>query len=552
MNDQDPQTPGEPGPRPDAGAQPPGPLGHDPQVQATQRWLPSLVWVIPIIAALVGLSLVVQAVLQRGPTITITFKTAEGIEPGKTKLKYKDVNVGDVKSVSLSHDLSHILVKVELTKEAEAFAVEDTRFWVVRPRIALSGVSGLNTLLSGTYLGVDAGKSSETKTDFVGLENPPAVTGDQQGHQYVLHSDTLGSLDIGSPIFFRRIQVGQVVSVNLDPDGSGVTLGAFVNAPYDRFVGVNTRFWHASGVDLRIDSSGVKLNTQSLAAVLIGGISFQSPPSQPLGALAPDNYAFGLADDESDAMKIPDGQPIPVVFNFNQSLRGLTIGAALDFRGVEIGEVQSIGLDYDKASHSFKMPVTVLMYPNRLGPTFVAHIQKGSRSEQQILVSSLVKHGLRAQLRTGNLLTGQLYIALDYFPKAGPVTLDLSKDPLELPTVPNTLDQLQTQVADIAKKLDAVPFDQIGNNLNTALKTADSLFKQLDTQVAPEAKATLTEAKKTFGAAQQTLQQDSPLQTNVQQALQQMNQTLQSLNSLADYLERHPESLLRGNQGDKK
>jgi len=340
--------------------------------------------------------------------------------------------------------------------------------------------------------------------------------------------------------------------VTLDRDGTGVTLGAFVNAPYDRFVGVNTRFWHASGVDLRVDSSGIKLNTQSLAAVLIGGISFQSPPGQQPGPSAPDNYGFGLAADQSDAMKVPDGKPVTVVFNFNQSLRGLTPGAALDFRGVEIGEVQNIGLDYDKTSHSFKMPVTVLLYPNRLGPTFVSHMQNRSHSEEQILVSSLVKHGLRGQLRTGNLLTGQLYIALDYFPKAGPVTLDLSREPLELPTVPNTLDQLQNQVADIAKKLDAIPFDQIGNNLNTALKSADSLFKQLDTQVAPEAQATLVEAKKTFGAAQQTLQSDSPLQSNVQQALQQLNQTLQTLNSLADYLERHPESLLRGNQGDKK
>jgi len=520
-------------------------------IQPTQRWLPSLVWLIPIIAALVGLSLVVHAVLQRGPTVTITFKTAEGIEPGKTKVKYKDVNIGDVKGVTLSSDLSHVQVKVELTKEAERFAAEDTRFWVVRPRVALSGVSGLNTLLSGTYLGVDAGKSTETKTDFVGLENPPAVTGDQQGHQYVLHTDNLGSLDIGSPVFYRRIQVGQVVSVTLDRDGNGVTLGVFVNAPYDRFVGVNSRFWHASGVDLRVDSSGIKLNTQSLAAVLIGGIAFQAPLDQSPGNPAPDGASFHLADDQSDAMQTPDGTPIPVVFNFNQSLRGLTVGAALDFRGIEIGEVQHIGLDYDKASHSFKMPVTVLLYPNRLGPTFAAHMKNASRSEYDMLVSSLVKHGLRAQLRTGNLLTGQLYIALDYFPKAGPVTIDLTRQPLELPTVPNTLDQLQTQVADIAKKLDAVPFDQIGNNLNSALKSADSLFKELDTQVAPEAQSTLKQAKQTFSAAQQTLQQDSPLQTNVQQALQQLNQTLQTLNSLAEYLERHPESLLRGNQGDK-
>ncbi len=534
------------------------PSGHDPQglpdpqLQPARRWLPSLVWLVPIIAALVGLSLVAHEVFERGPVITITFKTAEGIEPGRTKVKYKAVNIGDVKSVSLSRDLSHVQVKVELTKEAEGFAVADTRFWVVRPRVALSGVSGLNTLLSGTYLGADAGKSTESQTDFVGLETPPAITGDQKGHQYVLHSDTLGSLDIGSPIYYRRIQVGQVVSASLDTDGNGVTLGAFVNAPYDRFVGVNSRFWHASGVDIKVDSSGIKLNTQSLATVLIGGIAFQTPSGQTPGTPAPDDHEFTLADDESDAMKIPDGTPIPVVFNFDQSLRGLSVGAALDFRGIEIGEVQNISLDYDRASHSFKMPVTVLLYPNRLGPTFAAHLHQSSRSESAILLNTLIKHGLRAQLRTGNLLTGQLYIALDYFPHAAPVKVDPDKVPLELPTVPNTLDQLQNQVADIAKKLDAVPFDQIGNNLNQTLKSANTLFKQLDTQVAPEARDTLKAAKQTFDAAQQTLQQGSPLQTNVQQALQQLNQTMQSLNALAEYLERHPESLLRGNQGDQQ
>jgi paraquat-inducible protein B len=550
MTEKDPNSPGENNKR--DGSPPIDGDVSEPVVRPMQRWLPSLVWLIPIIAALIGLSLVAQEILKTGPTISITFSSAEGIEPGKTKVKYKNVDIGDVKGVTLSHDLSHVVVKVELSKAAEGFAVTDTHFWVVRPRVALSGVSGLNTLLSGTYIGADAGKSHDERQDFTGLETPPAVTGDQKGHQYVLHSDNLGSLDIGSPVFFRRIQVGQVVAFNLDKDGNGVTLRVFVDAPYDHYVGVNTRFWHASGVDLQIDSNGVKLNTQSLAAVLIGGIAFQTAPGEVLGAPAPDDYSFGLATGRSDAMRVPDGQPVTIVFNFNQSLRGLSPGASLDFRGVEVGEVQSIGLDYDDATQRFKMPVTVLLYPNRLGPHFAARIRDASPTQNGALLASLVQHGLRAQLRTGNLLTGQLYIALDYFPKAAPAKLDLNKLPIELPTEPNTLDQLQNQVEDIAKKLDKVPFDQIGNNLNTALKSANSLFNQLDTQVAPEAKDTLEQAKKTFGAAQQALSQDSPLQNNLQQALEQLNRTLQSLNSLADYLERHPESLLRGNQGDKQ
>ncbi len=425
MTEKDPNSPGENNKR--DGSPPVDGDVFEPVVRPMRRWLPSLVWLIPIIAALIGLSLVAQAILKTGPTISITFNSAEGIEPGKTKVKYKNVDIGDVKGVTLSHDLSHVVVKVELTKAAEGFAVTDTRFWVVRPRVALSGVSGLNTLLSGTYIGADAGKSHDERQDFNGLETPPAVTGDQKGHQYVLHTDNLGSLDIGSPVFFRRIQVGQVVAFNLDKDGNGVTLRVFVDAPYDHYVGVNTRFWHASGVDLQIDSNGVKLNTQSLAAVLIGGIAFQTAPGEVLGAPAPDDYSFGLATSRSDAMRVPDGQPVTIVFNFNQSLRGLSPGASLDFRGVEVGEVQSIGLDYDEATQRFKMPITVLLYPNRLGPHFAARIRDASPTQNGALLASLVQHGLRAQLRTGNLLTGQLYIALDYFPKAAPAKLDLNK-----------------------------------------------------------------------------------------------------------------------------
>ncbi|MGI4814899.1 MAG: intermembrane transport protein PqiB [Janthinobacterium lividum] len=522
----------------------------EPVVERRGRWIPSLVWLIPLIAALIGISLAVKAIIDQGPTITITFHTAEGIEPGKTKVKYKDVDIGEVKQVTLSGDLSQVQVKVALTKEAEDFAVTDTRFWVVRPRVAASGVSGLGTLLSGSYIGVDAGHSDETRKNFVGLETPPAVTRDQQGHQFVLHGDSLGSLDIGSPVFYRRVQVGQVVAFNLDPDGTGVTLRIFVSAPYDHYVGADTRFWHASGVDLRLDSSGFRLNTQSLAAVLVGGIAFQTPPGTPVGTPADDNKQFRLAGTEAQAMHAPDSTPIQAVMNFNQSLRGLSVGAQVDFRGIELGEVHSISVVYDEKTRQFNMPVVVNLYASRLGSDFARTLGKDP-SEQDSLIRALVARGLRAQLRTGNFLTGQVYVALDFFPKAAPVKLDLSKQPIELPTVPNTLDQLQLQVADIAGKLDKIPFDQIGNNLNNTLKRANSLFAQLDTQVAPEAQATLSEARKTFGAAQRTLSEDSPLQSDVRQAMQELTRTAQSLNVLAEYLEQHPEALLRGKQGDK-
>jgi len=250
-------------------------------------------------------------------------------------------------------------------------------------------------------------------------------------------------------------------------------------------------------------------------------------------------------------MRDPDGQPVHVVMRFNQSLRGLSQGAPIDFRGIVLGNVTGIGIEYDPKTLTFQMPVTMDIYPGRLGKRFAASVPPNDAEAGQELLQQLVANGLRGQLRTGNLLTGQLYVALDLFPKAAKAKVDVTGDPVELPTVPNTLDELQVQVADIAKKLDKIPFDEIGTNLNSALKNANNLFNQLDTQVVPEARDTLSAAKKTFGEAQSTLQQDSPLQSDVHQALQELTRTLQSLNALADYLERHPESLVRGKPGDK-
>ncbi|KKB63107.1 mammalian cell entry protein [Robbsia andropogonis] len=525
---------------------------QEPVVAPRGRWLPSLVWLVPLIAALIGISLVVRQVVQQGPTITISFKSAEGIESGKTKVKYKDVDIGEVKSVRLADDRSRAIVTVDLTKEAQGFAVKDTRFWIVKPRVAANGISGLNTLLSGSYIGVDAGRSPDSEKEFTGLENPPAVTRDQKGHQYVLKASDLGSLDIGAPVYYRRIQVGQVVAYNLNPDGSGVTLRVFVNAPYDQFVTTNTRFWNASGVDVRLDSGGFKLNTQSLAAVLLGGVAFQAPPNEAPGQVAADNREFRLNADLGTAMKPPDTDPVPVVLNFNQSLRGLTVGANVDFRGITVGEVTHIGVDFDPRKQEILMPVTVNIYPERLGKAFANAIRKDNADRSHQMFITMIRRGLRAQLRTGNLLTGQLYVALDFFPNAPPVSVNYDSEPTELPTLPNTLDELQLQVANIAKKIDKIPFDQIGANVNTALINANKLFDQLNTQVAPQAAQTLQEAKKTFASAQQTLSSDSPLQGDVRQAMRELTRTAQQLSVLADYLERHPEALIRGKTGKDK
>ncbi|MDM0080341.1 MlaD family protein [Variovorax sp. J31P179] len=534
----------------------PQPPRAAPKVVRRRNWLPSLIWLIPVVAALVGMTLVARILMDRGPEIVLTFKSAEGLEANKTVVRYKDVQIGTVTHIRLATDRSHVRVLVQLKKEASAFTAQDTRFWVVRPRLDTSGISGLGTLLSGAYIGVDAGTSEETSGEFTGLETPPIVTRDDSGRQFLLRARDVGSLDIGSPVYFRRIKVGQVAAYELDPDGHGVTLRVFINAPYEKFVGVNTRFWHASGFDIDLNASGLKVRTQSLITVLIGGIAFQAPDDQN-GPVAGENTAFVLASDETTAMKEPDGPSQTMLLYFNQSLRGLSPGAPVDFRGVVIGEVKSIGVEFDRGERAFRMPVVIQVYPDRM--------RRRSATDPDARISSfqrwqlLVSKGMRAQLRTGNLLTGQVYVAMDFFNDAKPAKLEPNQVPLELPTQPNRLDELQSQVADIARKLNQVPFEEIGADLRKSLASLDKtlnsteqLARRLNNDVTPEMAAALKDVRQTLRSAEKTIADDAPLQQDLRQTLQEVTRAAGSLRVLTDYLERHPESLIRGKPEDKQ
>lgn len=529
------------------------PPGRKPRA----RWLPSLVWVIPIVAAVVGLSLLICTLASRGPEITVTFRTAEGLTPGKTAVRYKDVDIGLVKTARLAADRSHVIATIALTKDARNFAVADTRFWVVRPRFAMSGVSGLETLLSGAYIGVDAGKSGETTHSFTGLENPPVITTDASGRQFVLRAQDLGSLDIGSPVYYRRVRVGHVVAYQLEPNGRDITLRVFVNKPYDKLVSADTRFWHASGVDLKLDANGLKLSTQSLATVMLGGVAFQAPDHSTAHAPAAENTQYLLAADQSEAMKEPDElAPALAVLNFDQSVRGLSPGAPVDFRGVTVGQVRSIGIEYQRDKKAFRLPVVVELYPSRMG---LREKDVADDMRKRAIVHSMVQRGMRAQLRTGNLLTGQMYVALDFFPKASsPVDLDLNASVPELPTTPGTFDELQAKLGDIVTKIGKVPFDQIGQDARTAMVSmnkmlvkADKLVAQVNGDVAPQVVAALQDMRRTLATANDALAPDASLQQDTRRMMQELTQTAVSLRMLTDYLERHPEALLQGKREEK-
>ncbi|MGT2458562.1 PqiB family protein [Cupriavidus basilensis] len=528
-----------------------------PEVAVTQRsrWRLQLVWLVPLVAVLIGGWLAMQAILQKGPTITISFNTGEGIEAGKTKIKYKDVDIGVVKSVALSKDHRGVIASAELAKDATDLLVDDTRFWVVRPRISGGTVSGLGTLLSGSYIGTDVGTQAKARRDFVGLEIPPVFAKDVPGREYVLKSEDMGSLDIGTPVFFRRLQVGQISSYTMDPDGNGVTLRVFINAPYDKYVHDNTRFWHASGVDVSLDTGGVKVNTQSMVAILIGGVAFQSPDDGESGPQAEANAQFDLFRDRAEAMKRHDKIAETFVLSFKESVRGLTIGAPVDFRGIVVGEVTGIYTRFDREKKEFSIPVEVRLYPERFTSRYESGVKgKGGRitDNPHALAIWLVEHGFRGQLRTGNLLTGQLYVALDFFPAAPKATVDWDAKPPELPTVPGGLQSLQDSITSLVAKLNKVPFEGIGKDVRVTLQNVDKLLKTLDAEVAPEARAAIVSARTALDSANTAMQPDSALLQSTADTMRELSRTAASLRALADYLERHPEALIRGKTEDKK
>ena len=530
-----------------------------PPAPVTRKWHgPSLVWLVPIIALAVGVSLLIRALLATGPQVTIDFHSADGLRPGKTEVRYKEVVVGRVEAVSLSDDRDRVHVSVRLDRSVANIAVDDTRFWVVRPRIDTAGVSGIETLFSGAYIGVDAGVSATQRRNFIGLEAQPFVLRGEPGRGFVLRTEDLGSLDVGSPIYYRRNRVGRVVGYTLDPLADELSVQVFIEAPYDKLVNSQTRFWNTSGIDVSLTTNGLSVSTQTLASVLAGGVSFERPPGSNSMPPAADGSRFVLFPDRKGALAPPDGPPQRVRMVFAQSIRGLAVGSPIDFLGIEIGSVKAVRLDYDTKRKRFPVEVEAEIYPTRLGAVREALREPGEDEARRDigLLQRLVASGLRAQARTGNLLTGQMYVALDFYAKAPRAALDTDTPVPAIPTLPGTLSDLQPQLAEIVAKINKVPFDDIGRNLNDTLTQARSAIAELK----PEAQASLAEVRRTLASVQETLARadrhlldpSAPIQRNAEQTLLDLQRAAQSLRVLTDYLQRHPESLLRGKPDDAK
>lgn len=544
------------------------PLEELPEALTAPRSRISLVWLIPVVALLIGGWLGYQAYLEQGPIIEIQFKSAEGLQKDKTKVKLKGVDIGTVKNIEpevVEDELRYILVTAELDPGSKKFLTENTRFWVERARVSASRVSGLDTIMGGAYIAMDPVLKGNAAADFVGLEEPPPFSTAEPGKKFVLRSASLGSLSIGSPVYFRSIQVGQVVGYHLDDDGTAVSIEIFVAAPNDKLVLTNTRFWNASGLDFKISADGIQFDTQSLLSVLIGGIAFDTQESlEEKGEPALAEQYFPLYASRDEAHEKTYLHKDRYLMYFEGSVRGLKVGAPVMLHGIKIGQVLDVQLQFSVEDLHFRIPVLIELEPDR-----IEVIGDVTGLETQDVVARLVDKGMRGQLKSSSLLTGQLFVDLDFHPKAQPATITDQGAYQVLPTVAAPLDAIGTKANQILDTLQGLPLEEIGNDLRDTIKGAKEIAnskelersiaelelalkqvhetaRDLNKDVVPPLSLALKQAQVTLKSLDEVVAPDSAFYLEIKRMLREISAAARSVRGFADYLERHPEALIKG------
>jgi paraquat-inducible protein B len=564
----------------------PNPI-HDPTHDAPDARVHTrrpfhFVWLVPIVAALIAGFLAWRAIVEGGPTITISFSTADGLTAGQTKIRHKAVDLGTVHAISLAKNMTHVEVRADMRGEASLYLTDQARFWVVRPRLTAGNISGLDTLLSGSYIEMDPGEAGGTAaTQFTGLEEPPAVRSDEPGRAFVLQADRIGSLSSGSPVFYHDIVAGEVLGYDVHATekaaNPSIAVHVFIRAPYDQFVHEGTHFWNASGVSVEFGAQGVQVRLESLQAALSGGIAFDTPADARSTAVSPANAKFTLYSNESGAAAAGYRQRVPFLVYFQGSVRGLAVGAPVELFGIQIGTVTAINLEFDPSGRDSRVAVRLEVQPER-----IMRPEQVREADPIDISRRMVEKGMRVQLRSANYLTGQLIVAFDFFSGATAATVEQAGDAVVLPSVPGGLDSITTNVGQILQKIDGLPLDEIARNLNETLADVRSvasgaelkqslqslsatmaavqdLVHKADTDMGPALKrlpdiaqtlqAAVERASKLLGSADLGYGENSQFRRDLQRVLEQVSDTARSVRLLADYLDQHPEALLRGRSG---
>lgn len=543
-----PQSPGEPPPQRD------GPQAR----QRPRRWF-AWVWFVPIVAAGIVLWLAGRALIERGPDITISFKVADGLQPGQTHIQHRNVELGTIESLELTRDMSRVIVHARMRREAKDYLTDRTRFAVIAPRVGFGGISGLSTLVSGSYIEMYPGAGGTPRRQFVGLDEPPVLPPDTPGRFFVLQAPDLGSLTRGSPISYRGLNVGEVEEYTLTPDNQGVKVTAFVREPYDRLVHPETRFWNAGGVDLTVGTQGIRIRANSWQQLLAGGVAFDTPEQVLRNSPSVANASFRLYDDRLAAARAPLGDELYYLAEFPGGVRGVGTGTAVELEGNEVGEVEEAHLRYDEKHQTLVTRVIFSVDPKRVQ---ILDMPRPKGADQQQLVrnwvETLVGHGLQADVTSVSFLTGLRIIGLEMSKSGGAhAAIEHVGDYEKIPAGPSgDFTEVLTDLHDVLRNIDRAT---AGPELGHALKSLDETLTRLDKvtqEAAPDIQSLLKSLRDTADSAQSTLNtvqsligSSAPAGSDLPRLVRELTEAARSVRGLADYLDRHPEALLRGRKG---
>ncbi len=523
----------------------------------------SPIWIIPIVALIIGCWMVYDYFNQLGTEIQLNLRTAEGIEVGKTFLKSRNVNVGVIESIKLSDDYSSIVATARVSDDAVRMLKEDSRLWVVKPRIGMEGISGLDTLLSGAYIELEPGKSKISQYEFTVLEHPPVASVDEEGVRVTLFSQQAGKLDVGDPVLYEGFKVGRVENIGFDTNNKKAFYQLFINKPYDDLVRKNSQFWLTSGINMQLSAKGLNLQVGSLESLLTGGVSFQVPKDRLSGDKATDGQSYSLYDSFELAQQSMYDEYLEFVMLFDESIRGLHAGASVEFRGITIGEVVKAPLtlqqfDSDSSKGRFSNGIVPVLVKIELARVFENANEIGL-DELKSELEREINIGLRASLKTGSLITGALFIDLDLYPDDKAHQAASFMDYPIFPTKRAGVAEIQKQVGQLINKFNHLPIESVFNELNNTLKSSSDAFSQWDkvgeqlTKILQqgEMQALPAEVQQTLKEVQNTAKGYAPgagVYNELEANLQQLKMLMKELEPLSRQLNNKPNSLIMGGE----
>lgn len=520
----------------------------------------SAIWLVPIIALFVGVWLGVKALNEKGASVEIVFNNASGIAVEKTKIRYKDVDVGKVTRLRLSEDLERVFVTAEMSRDISPHLSENTRFWVVRPKISVAGVSGLSTLFSGVYIAMDPGDAGVSTKQFTGLETPPPIRSDSPGSVFVLRALKLGSVAEGTPVFFREIKVGEVTSYNIDEQDGWIEIKVFIPKPYDQWVSKRSRFWNISGFNVDVGADGVALQSGPLSSLILGGIAFDAGPVDDVPA---EEGSFFFLYSNYDA--VVEGSfrlKYPYLLHFNESVRGLKVGSGVEYKGIKVGEVTQIELHSENKNTEFGVNVFIEIEPQRFDSVRLA-----KREVMNEEIRGMIERGVRAQLKTSSLVLGSLFVELIENSKQEGLALTNTSIP-SIPTVPSQLQDVTRKFNDLVDRVNQLPVSEIGIELkesltamhnilgvidrNNTAQDIDDLVTTLNTASVDLTKAlekltsTLDATDEFLQASESVVSPNSQLHYELIRMLEEVRKAARSVETLSTSLQEKPESLIFG------